>query len=156
MGFNTQTAEAIATRLAQRPNPDPFPGTLLKYAEAHVRSPFQHSELSAAQDLMTKVGLTERLANCLPNPKCEDVTGTETLAFWVIDTIQVDVEGMTDIVGRLEERGASMKDDRRNRSSVPSVLRSSQTAAYGAMEMMQRGHIRRPTPFAVAKSVRAR
>ncbi|CAN8098057.1 unnamed protein product [Discula destructiva] len=85
MGFTQTTAQEIYQRWATRPDPEQYPYSFLEHAVGQ----FEHrnqGDLSHA-DFMTKIGLNKEFQDAIMDPRFASIFGTETLKFWIKDTL---------------------------------------------------------------------
>ncbi|KAL1647137.1 hypothetical protein SLS58_002908 [Diplodia intermedia] len=95
LGFTPAAAHEILAHFLDRPSPDINCYDLIDYAESHVQSkdPRQTS-LLPPRVLMTRMGLNEAMQDALTDPRFAGVAGTETLRFWIFDTLRVNYDAL--------------------------------------------------------------
>jgi hypothetical protein len=90
IGFTPQTATLIFERFTSRPDPAINPDSLLDYAYGHIlrlsTSPFQEYSPGHA---MTLLGLSQDFQDRITDPEFADMLGTDTLLFWIQDTLRI-------------------------------------------------------------------
>jgi hypothetical protein len=91
IGFETQTALTIYNRWTHRSNPADNPNEIIDFAYGHInqlKSP-QLAELSPTA-AMQRVGINQQICNAIMNPRFTDIFLTDTLHFWVKDTMHIN------------------------------------------------------------------
>ncbi|KAL0253301.1 hypothetical protein SLS55_010273 [Diplodia seriata] len=95
LGFTPAAAHEILAHFLDRPNPTFNCYDIIDYAESHVqgKDPRQKS-LLPPRELMTQMGLNEAMQDALTDPRFAGVAGTETLQFWILDTLRVNYDAL--------------------------------------------------------------
>ncbi|KKY16203.1 hypothetical protein UCDDS831_g07186 [Diplodia seriata] len=95
LGFTPAAAHEILAHFRDRPNPKFNCYDIIDYAESHVqgKDPRQKS-LLPPRELMTQMGLNEAMQDALTDPRFAGVAGTETLQFWILDTLRVNYDAL--------------------------------------------------------------
>ena len=120
IGFNNETAEKIISHYASRPDPDQNPDELLDYVYSHVRGKSQQQDRPAIET-MASMGLRQDFQNALTDPRFESIQGTETLRFWIEDTLRINYLTMIVLQGRLKKTAELIKAGKKKgkRASLP-------------------------------------
>ncbi|KAF1961511.1 hypothetical protein CC80DRAFT_437357 [Byssothecium circinans] len=102
VGLVADTAQEIFNRYQTRIDPDNNPNTLLDLALGHVaRISVLDKEPRAA---MTQVGIKASIQEAILKPEHEQVYQTETLLYWVHDTIRTNFTTLEMLIERLKAR----------------------------------------------------
>jgi hypothetical protein len=104
IGFTAETAEDIFRRFTSRPNPDNNPDDLLDYVYGHTlilsTNFYQHCPPAQA---MTQIGLTQQIQDAILDPRFSAIFGTETLRFWIDDTLRINYLTLVQFLHRLKK-----------------------------------------------------
>lgn len=127
IGFNTEAALEIFTRFVSRPDPAINPNDLLYYIYGHVQiistSSYQHYSSTQA---MTRVGLTQSFQNAITDPAFFAIFATETLLFWIKDTLRINYLTLIQLQRRLKNYAIRHIAKKQNGSSIEGVFQPAQ------------------------------
>lgn len=96
---------AIFAHLSFRPAPETSYYGLLDYAESHVQSK-DIGDMTAlrTRELMAAMGLNGEVQAALLDPRFAEVATTETLQFWIKDSLRVNWDALMELRKRLRDR----------------------------------------------------
>jgi hypothetical protein len=149
IGFTAETAADIFRRFTSRPNPDNNPDDLLDYVHGHTlilsTNSYQHYPPAQA---MTQIGLTQQIQDAILDPRFSAIFGTETLRFWIDDTLRVNYLTLMQLLYRLKKHATRSiaKKKKAKRAKLegvfpPKTLPSSQQAITTAtLNVMPEDH----------------
>jgi hypothetical protein len=104
IGFTAETAADIFRRFTSRPDPDINPDDLLDYIHGHTlilsTDSYQHCPPAQA---MTQIGLTQQIQDAILDPRFSAIFGTETLRFWIDDTLRINYLTLMQLLHRLKK-----------------------------------------------------
>lgn len=129
IGFRSSTALAIFTKFKNRPHIKMNPDTLFDYIESHVLKMRGDSwqTLSDAQ-IMEGLGIKEKVAAAILDPKFHQIYGTASLHYWLMDTLYVNYLTLSHLLDNLKRQaiavviyGKSKKKAKSQSSSHPPV-----------------------------------
>lgn len=100
LGFTTKTADKIFARWAARPGGDKNPeGGILEYALGHIGMSLRNLQPAQAMSIL---GISEELQNVLMDPQFKKIFESETLCYWLNDTIASRFWTLHKLLGRLK------------------------------------------------------
>lgn len=126
IGFNIDTAVKIFTNFATRPDPEQNPDDLIDYVYGHISrlfmSFYQHYQ---SREAMILIDLSGNFQNAITNPRFSHIFGTETLIFWITDTLRINYLTLIQFERRLKNYAArSMAKNKAKRGSIEAVFQS--------------------------------
>ncbi|OBT92187.1 hypothetical protein VE01_10029 [Pseudogymnoascus verrucosus] len=105
IGFNQSTAESIYERFINRPDPSINIDSFLDYATSQAQRIWVLKSRDYTDcEAMTRVGLTIDFQDRMLDPRFKAVYETETLLFWVLDTLKVGYTALEQLHERLKHR----------------------------------------------------
>ena len=124
IGFTTQTADEIFARFTSRPNPDNNHDDLIDYVYGHVRilttEAYQHYATAQA---IAQIGLTQQVQDAITDPRFSTILGTETLYFWVKDTLRINYLTLIQLQCRLKNHATrSLAKKKAKRPKIEDVF----------------------------------
>ncbi|MCJ1223709.1 hypothetical protein MMC12_000352 [Toensbergia leucococca] len=116
IGFDTLTATAIYDRWDSRPDPHRCPDDLIDYAYSDIsrlNSPsFQDY---TPREAMAKIGMSQDFQDALTDPRFTSICGTETLHYWVKDTLMINYATLLQLQARLKNHAARSRAVKKSR-----------------------------------------
>lgn len=100
IGFTIQASNEIFARSITRPDADINTDDLMDYAFTHIKSK-DYDVDSPPIEAMTRMGLNQQIQDAITDPKFADVYGTETLHFWIKDTLRINYASLRRLNDRL-------------------------------------------------------
>lgn len=147
IGFTIETATEIFIRFASRPYPDQCPDELLDYARGHAqmlsKNPYRNYPPTQA---MTRIGLSQQFQDAITDPHFSTIFGTETLLFWIQDTLRINYLTLEQLQRRLIDHANRSIAKRAKRDSIDVVfqpaasLSSDQVPLTATLNMMSKNH----------------
>ncbi|KAF3766123.1 hypothetical protein M406DRAFT_351339 [Cryphonectria parasitica EP155] len=141
MGFNNEVATEIHARFVARSDPDQNPDSILDYAKSFIREidPYENLPDSEALSLM---GINSYLQAVFTDPQHADMMRTETLHYWVCDTLRLNyltISELHDRCHRFVERGRpSKKKARKSLSETTNLYQPPQSQGESSSAQTQR------------------
>ena len=139
IGFTPKVAHEIFQRYVSRPDPKQNPYDLLAYAYGHVGQlkSLRFRDLTT-QEALTRVGLTTKQQEPFLDPKFSHILWTESLYFWVEDTLRTNYTALL----RLKQRGKNQarRGRKAKRTSLHGVFSgpgSTTTATASGIQLPQ-------------------
>jgi len=116
IGFNAQVANRIFSQWISRPNPDQNDSTFVAYAISYIRSKNQKEETDAnPYAAMNSMGLMQEFADSLLNPRHAKVRDTESIMYWIEDTLRMRFKTIEMLHLRLKRTVARNKNNQNAR-----------------------------------------
>lgn len=119
IGFNTQTATEIFVRFTTRPYPEKCPDDYLDYVFGNTSrltvNPYRHYPPRQA---MTLLGLTPKFQDAILDPHFSHVFLTETIKFWVDDTLRINYLALLQLQSRLKNHANRTIVEKAKRGSL--------------------------------------
>jgi hypothetical protein len=125
IGFTAETATDIFKRFTSRPDPDINCYDLLDYVHGHTSilstASYQHYPPAQA---MTQIGLTQTMQDAILDPRFSTIFGTETLRFWIDDTLRINYLTLMQLLRRLKNHatGSIAKKKMAKRAKLEGVF----------------------------------
>jgi hypothetical protein len=145
IGLTAETAADIFRRFASRPDPDINCYDLLDHVHGHTSilstSSYQYCPPAQA---MTQIGLTQQMQDAILDPRFSTIFGTETLRFWIDDTLRINYLTLIQLLRRLKNHatGSVAKKKKTKRAkledasplkTLPSSQQATTTATLNVM-----------------------
>lgn len=129
IGFNPQVASQIFHRWANRPDPHINPDDLIDYVFGHTRILSTPAyEQYRPDQAMSRIGLKLDLQNAILDPNYGAIFRTETLQYWVNDTLRVNWLTLSHLLRRLKKHATiSVAKKRGKRAKLEGVFGSQQS-----------------------------
>lgn len=109
-----------------RPDPDQNPDGLIDYAVGHVRGYNRYQETKTnPRGAMQAMGLQEETRDTLLDPADADVRNTESLMYWIVDTLKIRYKTIAMLNSRLKRavaRGKRSKKVKRESINITSYV----------------------------------
>lgn len=123
IGFTTETATEIFIRFASRPDPDQCPDDLLGYARGHAQmlseNPYRDYPPTQA---MTQIGLSQQFQDAITDPHFSTIFETETLLFWIKDTLHINYLTLVQLQRRLIDHANRIIAKKAKRDNIEVVV----------------------------------
>ncbi|KAK7735540.1 hypothetical protein SLS53_007453 [Cytospora paraplurivora] len=129
IGFTQATAREIYQRWEARPDPEQYPYSFLEHATGQFENRNQ-GDMSHA-DFMTKVGLDKEFQDAILDPRYASIFGTETLKFWIKDTLASRHHTIAYLQRRYRNMALRGDGGGGHRETRPSLLDDSSVFARG-------------------------
>jgi hypothetical protein len=103
IGFDPETAAVLFQRYLNRPDPDINTDTLMAYVKAHVGildTP-SYQDLQSDQALQ-RIGINQKLRNAILDPEFKDLLGTDSLTYWVLNSLTTNFTTLQQLQIRLK------------------------------------------------------
>lgn len=113
-GFNTFTANQIFSNFVNKPVDSP--DTLVGYAIAHVASINGFSPYiinTPMSQLLTNIGFSNAMKQIFAKPEHDDVVKTQTLHYWVVDTIRGNYHAIEILQARVKDAARNIDANRK-------------------------------------------
>ncbi|KAF2012744.1 hypothetical protein BU24DRAFT_395869 [Aaosphaeria arxii CBS 175.79] len=112
IGFTPAAAEEIFQNYLERPSPNENPDSLLDYAYGHMARPRLPDD---PRQMMTVFGIRTDIQDAILDPAFEQIFETETLKFWIRDTLRINYwtleKVLTDLVDHAKLLLATKEDN---------------------------------------------
>jgi hypothetical protein len=110
LGFNEATSKIIFENWNSRPAPASNPDDLIDYVCGHVSqlNSITYTSLASDEERLQMLGATEHLKRPITGPEFTMIYKTETLLFWLIDTVRTNWNTLENLLVRFE-RGATAR-----------------------------------------------
>ena len=106
IGFNSETAEKIYARWLSRPTPNNNPDDLLNYVYGHILMLHLESFRNyTPREALGVVGLASWLQDAILDTKHSAIFATETLSYWLKDTLKINYHTLDHLLIRLKRYG---------------------------------------------------
>lgn len=125
IGLTTSTAVEIFDKWNGRPNPDQNPSDLIDYVSSHVtRLNSRQFESLSNHQALERLGLQPKTCAAILDPRFTQLLETETLDFWVKDTLRTNYKTLLRLQKRLKDHAANTisKKKKPKRGSVQNVF----------------------------------
>ncbi|KAL8715424.1 MAG: hypothetical protein Q9220_000758 [cf. Caloplaca sp. 1 TL-2023] len=132
-GFVPEVASVIYERFATRPDPHNNPDDLIDYMRGHVRT----SSSTETPQSIDAFGLSSATQYTIMDPHFSDVFRTQTLQYWIIDTIEMNWTSLNTLLQRLKDIAICTRAKKKKKPNVqqifqPSSSQTSQTATISS------------------------
>lgn len=120
IGFETETANAIFANWARY---DDMPEELLDFALAHLDMlRTERYRAYSTVDALRRLGINSKTRDAITDPDYAQISSTQTLHYWVRDTIRGNYRSLVEHHDRLMECANPAKRKEKSRESSPGVL----------------------------------
>lgn len=133
IGFEMNTATDIYNNWRMRPDPEINPDDLIRYAFGHIgRLNTKEFEKLSTAEAMTRIGLSQYLQDVFTNPDFSAVFQTESLYFWVRDTLGINYATLMQLQQRLKNHAGRKSSKRRKRGSIQDIFDPATPVSHNA------------------------
>jgi hypothetical protein len=117
LGFTTEKAGEILARFESQPD-DQCPDGIFDYAEGEIArlNSAEFRDLPAAQ-AMALLGISESLRDALLDPKFKQLFDSQTLLFWLYDTIESRHCSLVQLLDRVKQHTVHTRERERKEKS---------------------------------------
>jgi hypothetical protein len=122
-GFTIEAAQEIYDKFHRRPQDEPFADDLLEWAYARANS-LNSPPLSNLQpnEALTRIGIKKSLRDGILDANFRHIFETQTLLYWVKDSLEINYWTLVGLQGRLKEHAAKGKAKKAKRGSISDVF----------------------------------